>query len=84
MTETTAALQRWLQLVVGLLVPLHRPGGQGHAWAGYADSLWSLVVASAAPVPSAVSDGRGLETLRSQGCHSSRSGATPERASVPE
>ena len=36
-----AALGRRSQLVVGLLVPLHRPGGQGHAWAGYADSLWS-------------------------------------------
>ena len=48
---------RLSQRVVGLLVPLHRPGGQGHAWASYADSLWSLVVVSAAQVSSAVSDG---------------------------
>ena len=29
-----AALGRRSQLMVGLLVPLHRSGGQGHAWAG--------------------------------------------------
>ena len=78
-----AALGRRSQLVVGLVVPLHGSGGQGHAWAGQADSLWSWSVVSAAQVPSAVSDGRGLEILRSQGCHSSRSGVAPERASVP-
>ena len=79
-----AALGRRSQLVVGLLVPLHRSGGQGHAWAGHADSPWSWLVVSAVQVSNITSDGRGLETLRSQGCHSSRSGVAPERASVPE
>ena len=48
-----AALGRRSQLVVGLVVPLHRFGGQGHAWVGFADMHGASLVLQDRLVPHA-------------------------------